>query len=328
MPDPAGEWLVEEGIGEHRALGYAGGEVVAARLDWPGGLAAGLVEDARLVVRLAGTRRGIARFASGEDALVDNLPREASEGALMRLVVTRPALAEKGRFKQAKARPTTADPRPAPLLAEALRAQGHSVRIVRRLPAGDWDEVWGAAWSGDLPFSGGVLIASPTPAMTLIDVDGPLPPRDLALACVTPVARAIGWLDLAGSIGIDFPTLSAKPERQAVDAALEAALDGWPHERTSMNGFGFVQIVARMERVSLLARLAHSRAAAAARLLLRRAEGVEEPGVLLLTCHPAVRAAITPAWEAELARRSGRLIRWQENAALALESGFAQAIAP
>ncbi|MDE1914678.1 MAG: ribonuclease [Sphingomonadales bacterium] len=320
------EWLVEEGIGEHRALGYRAGEVVAARVDWTGTLAAGLIEEARLTLRLTGTRRGIARFANGEEVLVDNLPRDASEGALLRLAITRAALAEKGRFKQARARPTTAEPRPAPTLVEALREQGHDARLVRRLPSADWNEVWQAAWHGEMAFAGGALIVSPTPAMTLIDIDGPLSPRDLALASVDPVARAIGWLDLAGSIGIDFPTLSARGDRQAVDHALDAALDDWPHERTAMNGFGFVQIVARMERPSLLARFAQARAGAAARLLLRHAEGVDAPGALLLTCAPAVQAAVSEDWLAQLARRTGRPIRWQIDPALALESGFAQAV--
>lgn len=321
------EWLVEEGIGEHRALGYRAGEVVAARVDWPDTLSPGLIEEARLSLRLAGTRRGMARLASGEEVLVDNLPRDASEGELVRLVITRAAMAEKGRFKLARARPTTAEPRPAPTLVEALRTQGQEARIVRRLPSADWNEVWQAAWHGEMNFAGGALIVSPTPAMTLIDIDGPLPPRDLALASVEPVARAMGWMDLAGSIGIDFPTLSAKGDRQAVDSALEVALDDWPHERTAMNGFGFVQIVARMERVSLLARFAHARASAAARLLLRQAEAVDEPGLLLLSCVPAVRAAISEDWLAQLARRTGRSIRWQIDPALALESSFAQAVA-
>lgn len=318
------EWLVEQGIGEERAILLGkGGEVLAARLRWPGGLEAGLVEDAVLIARAAGSRRGTARFANGEEALVDQLPREASEGAPLRLKVLRAAMPERGRAKCAQARPTEDALRPAPDLAAASGG-----RVVRAFPAGLWEEMAEAAGSGSFEFAGGRLSVTATPALTAIDIDGALPPRELALAAIPAIARAVRWLDLAGSVVIDFPTLSDKAERRAVDEALGAALADWPHERTGMNGFGLVQLVARLERPSLLALYTHDPAGAAARRLLRQAEHESRPGALLLTAHPAVRAKVRPDWEAELARRTGRTVHWAEDAGLALEGAFAQAIAP
>jgi hypothetical protein len=315
------EWLVELGIGEERAILLDGEDIVAAKLHWPGALAPGQIEDARLLSRTAGSKRGTARFASGETALVDGLPRDASEGAPIRLRVTRAAIAESGRAKLAQARPTDEAPRSAPSLAEILDA-----RIVHGFPVGGWDELVSEAADQEIAFDGGTLLLSPTPAMTLIDVDGALPPRQLALAAVPAIAATLMRLDIGGSIGIDFPTLGDKADRRAVDTALAEALDDFPHERTAMNGFGFVQIVARLERPSLLQRAARDLAGTMVRRLLRQAEGVTDPGALLLTCHPLVAAELCPEWLAELHRRTGREVRIDPNPAVAPGGGFAQAV--
>ncbi|MBX7532198.1 ribonuclease [Qipengyuania sp. 1XM1-15A] len=310
------EWLVEEGVGEIRALLIDGDEVLAAKCRWPGELQSGQSLQAKLVTK-KGTR-GTARTAEGREVLVDKLPRDASEGAQIDLTVTRAAMTERGRYKLPAARPASVA-RP----AEDVFAKG---KRVHRFSSGTWEEVWHAASSGEIAFDGGSLLFAVTPAMTLVDIDGKLDPRSLALASVAPLAQAIRQFDLGGSIGIDFPTLDAKADRKAVDEALEEALDGWPHERTAMNGFGFVQIVARLEGPSLLHRFATSRTGMAARMALRRAEMVEGAGVTLLTVHPALKAKLKPEWLGEVERRTGRPLRIETDPALAIEAASAQIV--
>ena len=93
-----------------------------------------------------------------------------------------------------------------------------------------------------------------------------------------------------------------------------------------MNGFGFVQLVARLERPSLLHRAAFRPVDMAARLLLRRAEMLEGAGAVLLAGHPALEAQLKPEWRAELARRTGREVHWQAQSGLAIEAPHAQLV--
>lgn len=321
MPSPEPTWLIEDGIGETRALLVEGEQVLAAKLFWPGDLTAGTRAVGKLTAKLKGTRRGVALLADGTEALVDHLPPQVTEGQSLGLVITRAPIAERGRLKRAQARAAEAEsPSPATGWPEG--------RLVRRLPAGLWEEVWHAASAASLDFPGGEILVSVTPAMTVIDIDGIGAPRDVALAAVPAIARALAWFELAGNIGIDFPTLPAKADRRAVDDALEAALADWPHERTAMNGFGFVQIVSRLEGPSLLHRFAMSRTGMCARFALRIAERAEGHGpVLELRVHPALKAKLKPAWLDELARRTGRTVRVETDPGLALEAPSAQIVA-
>lgn len=321
MPDSQGaEWLVEHGIGEDRALLVEGDEVLAAKLRWPGELHAGAVVPATLAHKAANAKRGTALDEAGREILIDRIAPQVTEGSAIFVEITRAAIAERGRFKRAHGRVVAGDHQ---VTSGGPFSDG---KPVRSFPAGLWEEVWDAAWEGEVASSGGSLLISVTPAMTLIDIDGDGTPRELALAAIPSLARSLRQFDLGGSIGIDFPTIPDKAGRKAVDEALGAALDGWPHERTAMNGFGFVQLVARLEGPSLLHRMATSRVGMAARMALRRAEMVSEPGAILLTVHPALKAKLKPEWLEELARRTGREVRIATDPGLALNGAFAQAV--
>lgn len=312
------EWLLEKGIGETRGLLFDNDELIAARVRWPGELQAGEVHDARLTTKRGGAQRGVATLANGSEVLVDQLPKQATEGLTGRVLITRAPIAERGRLKHAEGRWTDGE--------NAGRSAEPHGRRVRSSDAGLWEEVWHAASSGSIAFAGGEILCSTTPAMTVIDIDGDLGPRELALAAIPAIAQALRWFEIGGNIGIDFPTLQAKVDRRAVDEALEDALGDWPHERTAMNGFGFVQIIARLEGPSLLHRFATSRTGMCARFALRMAERIEGPGTTLLTVHPALKAKLKPEWLDELRRRTGRDVRIETDPGLALEAPSAQVV--
>lgn len=327
------EWLYEDGIGEQRAALVVGGEIVATRIAWETDRPrAGAVIPGRLAERHAGGRRGLIRLDGGGEALVEPIPSGIAEGARVHAEIVREAIAEAGRPKPARARLSEEPARPGPTLVEQLTATGIAVRPLLAyepdaLEAAGWSELLAEAATGEIAFPGGALRLSPTPAMTLFDVDGGLPPVELARAGAAAAARAVLRLDIGGSIGIDLPTLTGKAERQSVAEIIDAILPQ-PFERTAVNGFGFLQIVRRRVRASLPERLRADPAGAAARALLRRVERTPGAGQRLLVAAPAVIAAIAPGWVSALAARIGAPVALQAEPGRPISAGHVQAEHP
>jgi len=310
------EWLVERGIGETRAVRVVNGETVEARIQLDGIIRAG----ARLAARLKSVGPPPIAEAHGHEYLVPKGTSGISEGAQLVIEVTREAIPGAEPWKRPLAIVTQESPGPPePLDAEPLGFPAP----VDRLAQADWSDLLEEARSGIVRFPGGELRISPTPAMTLIDVDGHLPARELALAGASAATRAILRLDIGGSIGIDLPTAGSKAARQEAAAAIDELLPQ-PFERTAVNGFGFVQIVRPRRRASIV-ELAQDRAAFEARALLRRA-AFEPAGAKRLVAHPAVIAVLQGRgdWVDELARQVGGSIELRADAALPMSGGYAE----
>jgi hypothetical protein len=317
------EWIVDEGIGEHRAALIDGDHIFEAAIDrLDDRLRVGAVIAAKLGERVGG---GAWIATAQGDAILEAVPRGLSQGRTLLVEVVREAIPEPGRLKPARTRATDAtDEHAAPTLAERLGS-------VRRLGAHDPDLLERAGWSelieqaetGEIVFSGGALRLSPTPAMALFDVDGALPAVDLAIAGARASAEAIRRLAIGGSIGIDLPTLGSKAERAAAAAAIDETLPQ-PFERTAVNGFGFVQIVRPRPRASIPELVRADPTLTAALALLRRASHGHGPRTLVAA--PAVIDRLTAHtdWIEALARRTGGAVGLRADASLAISAGHVE----
>ena len=308
------KWLIERGIGETRAALVEDGEILEARVRLDGTLPAGTVVAARLVS--AGMRNAVARDDRGTEYLLPRGAPGVTEGAALNIEVTREAIPGTEPWKRPLAQATDESVRDAPPVDGRAARRGE-------LDAAGWDELIEQARCGAVSFAGGELRISPTPAMTLIDVDGHLTPKELAVLGSAEAGKAIRRLDIGGSIGIDLPTSGSKAARQAAAEAIDAILVP-PFERTAVNGFGFVQIVRPRHRASLV-ELAQDRAAFEARALLRRATS-EPPGAMRLVANVPVTAILEahPAWLDQLARSVGGKITLRVETALPMSGGYAE----
>jgi ribonuclease G len=276
------EWLYEAGIGETRAALVSRGRIWKARIEVEG---TGPREGAILPARLAeinGPRTGrVALSDRAGEALVEPLPRGITQGAALTVRIVREGIVERGRLRLPKAVPVDDAPRSGLTLLGRIETSGVPVRHCHahepdRFEEAGWSEVLDEAITGDIAFPGGWLRMAVTPAMTLFDVDGAPPHGALSIAAAHAAAQAMERHGIGGSVGIDFPTLSAKAERQAAADAFDAALPQ-PFERTAINGFGFMQVVRRRARASLPEAIAADPVGHAARALLRQFERLPPP---------------------------------------------------
>lgn len=309
MPD----WFVETGIGESRFVAIEDGRIVDARIRLDDAQPAGSRVAARLVDRGRGGRNAVARDPQGREYLLPRAPSGVAEGATLTLELLREAIPGPESWKRPLAR-----------VADSSRAVADEpqARPVGAVPGGPdpladwgWNQLVEEARDGTVAFEGGALRIAATPAMTLIDVDGWLDPGPLALAGARAAAAAIRRLDIGGSIGVDFPTLSGRDPRRAVADEIDRILPQ-PFERTAVNGFGFLQIVRPRRRASLI-ELAADRAGFETRALLRRAG--RNSGRLVLVVPPAMAARLEarPDWLERLSAQAGG------RAALRVEPGIA-----
>ena len=329
--DAGAAWLIEDGIGETRAALVRDGAIVEAAIEQPGTLRAGTVALARLVQIVAPRRVGLVTLDGGAEALLQPLPPAFPQGVALVVTVVREAIGHKRALCRAA---TTEAMRTGPDLRARIAGSGHPVRTLLpheddALEAAGWSEVLDEAASGTIAFAGGALLMSLTPAMTLFDVDGGLDPGPLAVAGAGAAGSAIRRLGIAGSIGIDLPTVGDRAGRQAAGAALDAVLPQ-PFERTAVNGFGFLQVVRPQARASLPQAIAAEPIGAAARALLRVAERTRGAGIRTLTAHPAVisRLEAERAWLELLERRVGTPVALRADPDLAISGGHVDALHP
>ena len=306
------EWVVEQGIGETRYALIDGDEILETRIELDGQIRAGSI----IAARLKQTARPVVAIAGDTEFLLPRGAPGVTEGAALNIEISREAIPGGEPWKRPLAKVTDAAVRDAPAIEGRPAARDE-------FSAAGWDDVIEQARSGTVQFAGGELRLSPTPAMTLIDVDGYLAPDELAVLGAAEAAKAIRRLDIGGSIGIDLPTAGSKAARQAAAAAIDQYLPQ-PFERTAVNGFGFVQIVRPRTKASLV-ELAQDRPAFEARALLRRA-AFEAAGAKRLVTHPAVIAILQSHadWLDALGRQLGGAIGLRAEASLAMSGGYAE----
>jgi ribonuclease G len=297
--------------GETRAVMFEDGVAVALHIWREGHAAPGSVIDARIVSKAGG--RAFLALANGEEAVIAPSPPE-SEGTAIRVEIIRARLCEPGEVKLATARLSEAD---LSVIGEdqwRARLCEQADTIIRA--GADFDDHFDSAQAGQSDVDGATIWFERTKAGLVFDVDGSGDAFAINRTAAAEIARLLRLLQIGGAAMIDFIGMENKAARLAVAEAFDEASISDPRgfERTSINGYGLMQVIRAKPGPSILDTLFGTRRVSLSDetlilALLRAASRTSGAGVRRCVTTPALATQLElPAWQpliAQAARQAG-----------------------
>ena len=273
----------------------------------------GGVYDARISARAPA--HDYARLNNGDEIILPKVMGQ-HEGTIHRVKIVRQQICEPGKLKLAVAAPSndalTDHNQLAALWQEALAARCH--RIID-LPA-DFDDQFDIALAGRSESDGATIWFERTKAGLVFDVDGIGDALANNRAAAAEIARLLRLFQIGGAAMIDFIGMENKTHRLAVADAFDRASadDLRRFERTSINGYGLMQVIRPKPAPSILDTLFGTRRVSLSDetlilALLRAAGRTSGAGVRRCITTPALAAQLeSPIWLpviAQAARQAG-----------------------
>ncbi len=297
--------------GETRAVLFEDGVAVELHIWCEGQAAPGSVIDGKVISKARA--RAFLTLASGEEAVITPPPPEP-EGATVRVQIIRARISEPGEVKLATARLSEAD------LYEISEDQwraGLCERADTVIRAGaDFDDHFDIAQTGRSNVEGATIWFERTKAGLVCDVDGSGDAFAINQVAAAEIARLLRLFQIGGAAMIDFVGMENKAARLAVAAAFDSASAADPRgfERTSINGYGLMQVIRAKPGPSILDTLFGTRRVSLCDetlilALLRAASRTSGAGVRRCITTPALATQLElPVWKpliAQAARQAG-----------------------
>lgn len=273
----------------------------------------GGVYDARISARAPA--HDYARLNNGDEII---LPKALGqhEGTIHRVKIVRQQICEPGKLKLAVAAPSddalTDHNQLAALWQEALAARCN--RTID-LPA-DFDDHFDIALAGRSELGGATIWFERTKAGLIFDVDGIGDALAHNRVAAAEIARLLRLFQIGGAAMIDFISMENKGCRLAVADAFDSASadDLRRFERTSINGYGLMQVIRPKPGPSIVDTLFGTRRVSLSDetlllALLRAASRTRGAGVRRCITTPTLAAQLeSPMWVpliAQAARQAG-----------------------